>query len=195
MKDRTQDSIFARLVKLLALVGCGLCGVFTLWYHLCPRGILLTLAITAGTLGYHLVMRLTVGWLVAIFVRRPLNPDGFWFRQRSFERKLYRILRVRRWKGRMPTYDPREFSFEENTPEQIIQNSCRAELVHEWIMAASFLPIFTAIRWGAFPVFVITSILAAAFDGCFVMMQQYNRPRLQQYLKRCKTTSDRRSRS
>ena len=190
-----QDSIFARLVKLFALIGCALCALFALLYRFWGHDVLLSLAITAGTTGYHLVMRLAVGWLVTLFVRKQLDPDSFRFRQRSFERKLYRTLRVRHWKGKMPTYSPQEFSFEHNTPEQIIQNSCKAELVHEWIIFASFLPLLASIPWGAFPVFLITSLFAACFDCCFVIMQRYNRPRLQQYLKRCKTTSDRRQRS
>ena len=181
-----QDSYFAKLVKLSALIACLLCAVFVLLYHFFPRNLFLSLAITAGTTGYHLVMRLLVGWLITLICRKPQNPDGFWFRQKSFERKLYRFLRVRRWKNNMPTYSPEEFSFEQNTPEQIIQNSCKAELVHEWIICASFLPLLASILWGAFPVFLITSLLAAGLDCCFVIMQRYNRPRLQQYLKRFK---------
>lgn len=182
-----QDSIFAKVVKLCALIGCTLCALFAVLYRYFEYRVLLSLAITAGTTGYHFVMRLLVGWLVARCVRKPLDPDSFRFRQRNFERKLYRTLRVRRWKGQMPTYNPHEFSIEENTPEQIIQNSCKAELVHEWIVAASFLPLLFSILWGEFAVFFITSLLAACFDCCFIIMQRYNRPRLQQYWKRCKT--------
>jgi hypothetical protein len=142
-------------------------------------------------------MRLAIGWVVDIICKGKLNPDGIWFRPKSFERKLYRILRVRRWKVKMPTYNPEHFSFENNTVDQIIQNSCVAELVHEWIIVASFLPLLAALRWGALPVFLFTSLLAAGLDCCFVIMQRYHRPRLQQYLKRCKTpkTIDRRQRS
>lgn len=181
-----KDSQFAKLTKLCALFGCLLCAVFTVLYLFFQHDVILSLAITAGTTAYHFVMRLAVGWLVSLFTHRGLNPDSFWFRQRPFERSLYRTLRIRRWKGKMPTYDPRKFSIEHNTPEQIIQNSCEAELVHEIIVAASFLPLLAARLWGALPVFLVTSLLAACFDCCFVLMQRYNRPRLQQYLKRCK---------
>lgn len=177
------DSQFAKLTKLCALVGCLLCALFTLLYHFFENDVFLSLAITAGTTAYHFVMRLTVGWLVSLVARGRLDPDSFWFRQRPFEIILYRTLHVRRWKGKMPTYDPRKFSFDRNPPEQIIQNSCEAELVHEIIVAASFLPLLASQVWGALPVFLITSILAAGLDCCFVIMQRYNRPRLQQYLK------------
>lgn len=190
-----KDSVFAKRIKLCALLGCLLCPVFALLYHCVPVDWLLTLAIVAGTTGYHFAMRLGIGWLVTIIFRGRLNPDSFWFRSRNFERKLYRILRVRRWKGKMPTYTPGNFSIEHNTPEQIIQNSCEAELIHEWIMCASFLPLLASIPWGAFPVFLITSILAAGLDCCFVIMQRYNRPRFQNYQKHRNNTTDRRQRS
>jgi len=189
------DSQLAKLIKLCALFGCLLCALFTLLHHFFENGVLLSLAITAGTTAYHFVMRLAVGWLVSLITRRQLNPHNFWFRQRPFERRLYRSLRVRRWKEKMPTYDPRKFSLEQNTPEQIIQNSCEAELVHEVIAVASFIPLLASCFWGALPVFIVTSLLAAGFDCCFVIIQRYNRPRLQQYLLRCKSKADRRQRS
>ena len=178
-----KDSSFAKLLKLCALIGCLLCTLFVIAYHYFPVDWLLTLTITIGTTEFHLVMRLAVGFIISGIFKDRLNPDNLWFRPKKFERKLYRILRVRRWKAKMPTYAPGEFSIEDNTPEQIIQNSCVAEMVHECIMLASFLPLLASLRWGAFPVFLITSILAATFDSCFVMMQRYNRPRFQQYVK------------
>jgi hypothetical protein len=42
----------------------------------------------------------------------------------------------------------------------------------------SFLPSLAGIRFGAYPVFIITSVLAVAFDMMFVIMQKYNRPRI-----------------
>lgn len=184
------ESPFAKLTKRCALVGSLLCALLILLHLFFRNDVLLSLAITAGTTAYHFVMRLAVGWLVTLITAGHLPTDHFWFRQRPFERKLYRFLRVRHWKGKMPTYDPRKFSLVHNTPEQIVENSCEAELVHEIIVAASFLPLFASLLWGALPVFLITSVLAAALDCCFVIMQRYNRPRLQQYLKRCKPKSN-----
>lgn len=55
---------------------------------------------------------------------------------------------------------------------------CQAELVHETNMALSFLPLI-AVRWfGAFYVFLITSVCGALFDSVFVVMQRYNRTRV-----------------
>ena len=78
----------------------------------------------------------------------------------------------------MPTYHPASFSLQENTLEQVIDNCCVSEAVHEVIICFSFVPLVFAIWWGVFPVFLITSIVAAAFDCSFVIIQRYNRPRL-----------------
>ena len=61
---------------------------------------------------------------------------------------------------------------------------CGAEIVHEIIMVLSFLPLLAIPVFGAFPVFLITSVLAALFDGVFVMAQRYNRPRLVRILEK-----------
>ena len=45
-------------------------------------------------------------------------------------------------------------------------------------MVLSFIPIFAAIPFGALGVFITTSVLAACYDGMFVIMQRYNRPRI-----------------
>ena len=65
-----------------------------------------------------------------------------------------------------------------HTWDEIAQAMCQAELVHETIVILSFLPILAGIRFGAYPVFIITSVLAAAFDMMFVIMQRYNGPRI-----------------
>ena len=46
------------------------------------------------------------------------------------------------------------------------------------------LPILAGNWFGAYPVFVITSILSALFDLMFVAMQRYNRQRIVRLIKR-----------
>ena len=84
----------------------------------------------------------------------------------------------------MPTYDPRLFSLTENTPQQLTANMCQAEVVHEVIVLGSFLPLLFTLFWGSFPVFLITSVLAAGVDTLFVMLQRYNRPRVLRLLQK-----------
>lgn len=86
----------------------------------------------------------------------------------------------------MPTYDPSAFDTKQHTLEDICIAMCHSELVHETIAVLSFLPLFAAIPFGAFPVFLITSLVAAAFDLSFVIVQRYNRPRVVRLIERQK---------
>ena len=138
-----------------------------------------TLRTTALTVFYHFALRLVFGeWLLPRFFAERIDADCGWFRVRGWETALYRRMGVQKWKGKMPTYNPEEFSLEERSLGELVRATCRAEIVHEFNVAASFVPLLFAIPFGAFPVFLITSIAAAAFDLVFVVMQRYNRPRL-----------------
>ena len=139
---------------------------------------------TALTAFYHFAVRLLLGeWLLPRICARGIDANRAWFRVRGWETALYRRLRVHRWKGGMPTYDPDEFSMRDRSPEEIVRTTCRAELVHEVNAVASFVPLLFSLRFGALPVFVITSVAAAAFELVFVMMQRYNRPRLRRLME------------
>ena len=172
---------FPVLMKSLAAGTAIVTVLCSLWNLYAPRDWLLSAAITFGTTCYHLTMRLLVG-LIGSHI--PVREDCRWFQPREFEEKLYRVLRVKARKSAMPTYDPDAFSLRKNTLAQIIRNSCTAELVHTLILPFSFLPLLAARIWGAFPVFLVTSVLAALFDCGFIIMQRYNRPRLVRILKK-----------
>ena len=148
--------------------------------------VLLSLAITAGAFAYHFSMRLLVGAAVNALLQNHPDSSRKWFQPRAFEAQLYRRLHVRRWKDRLPSYDPSLFSVAKRTPEAILGASCQAEVVHEIIVPLSFLPLLAAIPFGAFPVFLITSLLSALFDSLFVILQRYNRPRLLRLCRRRK---------
>ena len=168
---------FARKLKASALLSGGLTLLFYLLYRLFPVGILLSLTITLGTTFYHFAMRLLVGVIVPRLVHEGAE-NRFWFRQKRFEEKLYGMLRVKQWKKYLPTYAPESFDLRKHSLEEVIHTCCCSEAVHEWIMLLSFLPVLTIPVFGAPWVFWITSGLAALFDGSFVILQRYNRPRL-----------------
>ncbi len=173
---------FPQVIKSTTAIAALATTVLAIIYHFVPCDWLLSAAITAGTTFYHFAMRLLVGAVVPRCVHHPENCR--WFLQKPFEPRLYATLRVKQWKDHMPTYDPVSFSLHHNSLEQIVHNSCVSEAVHEVIMPLSFVPILFTFFWGAFPVFAVTSILAALFDSCFVMMQRYNRPRLLRILSK-----------
>ena len=161
----------------------GITGGLTLLFALLSENSLcLTLAITFSTTFYHFAMRLAVGYL-GLLLPRGLE-DTSWFREHPWEKGLYRRLGVRQWKNRMPTFRPERFDLGRHTLPEIIRTTCIAEITHEIIIPLSFLPLLAIPKFGAAPVFVITSVLAALFDGVFVIMQRYNRPRLRRLAQR-----------
>lgn len=137
-----------------------------------------TLLITFATTFYHFAMRLLVGW---VFDRRMGNRADYgkaWYQPRDWEPRLYERLGVKRWKDKLPSYDPSLFDPKVHTWDEIAQAMCQAELVHETCAVLSFLPLLAAVWFGAFPVFFLTSLCGAALDLAFVVMQRYNRPRV-----------------
>ena len=143
-----------------------------------PAGVLFSLAVTFGTISYHLLVRLLIGACFDRLMQNRADVHAAWYQPKSWEQPLYEKLRVRKWKLRMPAYQPELFDPGQRTWDEIAQAMCQSELVHETIIIASFLPLFASIRFGAFSVFLITSVAAALFDLTFVIMQRYNRPRV-----------------
>ena len=64
-----------------------------------------------------------------------------WYQLRPFEQKLYRTLRVKTWKSKLPTYYPDLCDPSLHTLPEIAGAMCQAELVHEVIIPLSLLPI------------------------------------------------------
>lgn len=61
---------------------------------------------------------------------------------------------------------------------------CQSELVHETNILMSFLPLLAAIPFGAFWVFLVTSLAGAIFDLSLAILQRYNRPRVVRLARR-----------
>ena len=123
-------------------------------------------------------MRLIIGWTINFIWNNHVDYQREWFHVSTREQKLYKKLNVKKWKRKMGTYDPACFDNKVHSWDEIAQATCQAELVHELIIVLSFIPIFAAVPFGALPVFVITSVLAAGFDAMFVIIQRCNRPRI-----------------
>ena len=169
---------FALAMKTTAAIASAGTLVFLMLYQQRQDSWLLTCAISFGTTAYHFIMRLATGYLLLKLTRYDFDYRHVWFQPRKWEPAFYQKLRVRQWKGKLPTYAPAQFSLKNQTMYRVIQNMCGAELGHEIIMVLSFLPLAAIPLFGAGSVFLSTSVLAALFDSIFVMAQRYNRPRL-----------------
>lgn len=174
----------AKTMKLIAFstIAATLCT--TLLYSLTDMEIFLSLAITFGTIAYHFCIRLIIGQIYNAVMNNKTDYTKKWFQTGNFEQSMYKKLNVKNWKKNLPTYDSSLFDASIHSWDEIAQAMCQAELVHETIIPFSFLPIISAIWFGALPVFVITSVLGALYDLLFVIMQRYNRPRIVKIIKR-----------
>lgn len=159
-------------VSLAALIVC------IVMYNITNTGIYETLAITAGTMAYHFIIRLLAGYAFNGLKRNHANYHHRWYQIHSWENKLYSLMNVKSWKNKMPTFDPDMFNPKIHTWDEIAQAMCQSELVHETNVVLSFIPVAASVWFGAFWVFFITSFLGACFDLSFVIMQRYNRPRV-----------------
>lgn len=167
-----------KIIKNITIISFILTLLFSAVYFHTENGIILSFAITAGTTLYHFAMRLAVGFFYDRIMNNKADLSRWWYQPKGFEKRIYNWINVKNWKGIMPSYEPELFDPQKHTWNEIAQAMCQAELVHETIILLSFVPILFAKLFGALPVFLITSFLAAAFDMIFVIMQRYNRPRV-----------------
>lgn len=167
-----------KMVKKLVRVCVAVTAVLFLLYIQFGGTFWFTLAVASATGTYHIVMRRWVGNFWNAVLHNHADYQRRWFRVSRREMRLYQKLNVRRWKNKMPTNDPDSFNPKTHSWDELAQTTCQSELVHETSVVLSFAPLLVVPWTGGFPAFLISSILAAAVDTLFVMMQRYNRGRI-----------------
>lgn len=170
--------MFAKTMKISTLVLVVLTIIFALMYQCNSNEVVLSIAITFGTISYHFLMRLAVGYVINSIFHNSLNFNKEWFQEKKFEKHLYKVLKVKKWKDKMPTFAPEMLDLKIHTWEEIAGAMCQAEVIHSIIVIFSFLPIFACLKWGAFWVFFMTSVISACVESMLVIMQRYNRARI-----------------
>ena len=178
----------AKTMKAITLVSILMTLLCAALYGYTKNELFFSLLITFVTISYHFVMRLLVGFVIDQLLNNHVDYRRRWFQVSDAEQKLYKWLKVKQWKGKMATYDPSCFDNKIHSWDEIAQAMCQAEIVHEVNVVLSFVPILAAIPFGALWVFVITSVLAACYDGMFVVMQRYNRPRVIRLVRKSEET-------
>ena len=88
-------------------------------------------------------------------------------------------MKVKRWKRFIITAKPEQFDMKRNSTEALLHNMAQAELVHKIIAILSFVPIAFIIPFGAPAAFIITSVISSMIDIKYVIIQRFNRQRLQ----------------
>ena len=173
-----KNMVSMTLISLIVLLVSGVI------YHFTENRIFFSVAITFGTIFYHLAVRLAVGYLVDARYHNRMDYTKKWFAEKSFERKLYKKIQVKKWKKWFPTFNPEDFDIKSRSMSEIVQVTCQSEIVHEVNMVLSFVPLAFSVWFGSFGVFLLTSCAAFFYDSIFVIMQRYNRPRMIRLIKK-----------
>ena len=165
-------AIFMYIVIACSLVIC--IASFLLYYTgIFKNEVILWIGIVFFTLMYHFWMRIIMGNVSKLF---RIHYSQAWFRERTFERKLYRALRVRSWKEKVLTYNPDHFSTKLHSYEEIANTMAKSEVDH-WINEIIALStVLFSLIWGEFWIFLLTALAAMIFDAQFIIVQRYNRP-------------------
>lgn len=184
-KSKTKKSgpaIFMYCVIAVTIIISIIC--FSLYYgNNYKNGIILWIGITAFTIMYHFWVRIIMGNVSKLF-KKNINYNQWWFKEKDFEKKFYKALGVKKWKGKALTYNPESFSLKEYSLEEIANTMAKSEVDH-WINEViSLSTLLFAIPWGQFWIFLITAIAAMVFDSQFIIIQRYNRPRIVRILEK-----------
>ena len=179
---KSGPAIFMYCVIAITLIISIVC--FVLYYvSIYKNTIILWTGIVSFTIMYHLWVRIIMGNVAKLF-KKHINYKQWWFKEKEFEKRIYEFLKVKKWKRKALTYNPELFSTKNYSLEEIAHTMTKVELDH-WInQIISLSTLFFAIPWGAFPAFIISAIAAMIFDGQFIIIQRYNRPRVVKIIER-----------
>ena len=179
---KSRPAIFMYCVIGVTVITSIIC--FLLYYsNTFKNEIILWTGITAFTIMYHFWVRIIMGNVSKLF-KNKINYNQWLFKERKFEKGLYKFLRVKDWKGKALTYNPESFSLKEHSLEEIANTMVKSEVDH-WINEViSLSTVLFSIIWGQFWIFLITAIAAMIFDSQFIIIQRYNRPRVLKILEK-----------
>ncbi len=165
-------AVFMYSVMVFCVVSCAV-GFFLYYWGIYDSAAVLWCSIVLFMILYHFGLRIAFGLVTKLL---PINYNHPWYRQRRFEKKLYKLLKVRLWKDKVLTFEPDKYDFQNRTLEELAATMAKSELDH-WINEAiSVSSIFFFFIWGCFPAFFITAVAAMIFDAQFIIVQRYNRP-------------------
>ena len=179
---KSGPAIFMYCVIGITLITSIIC--FYLYYgNFNKKETILWIGIIAFTIMYHFWVRIIMGNVSKIF-KKHINYNQWWFKEKRFEKGLYKLLHVKDWKDKALTYNPELFSLKQYTLEEIANTMVKAEVDH-WINEViSLSTLLFIIPWGRTWAFVISAIVAMIFDSQFIIIQRYNRPRILKVMER-----------
>ncbi len=173
-------ALFMYIVIFVTLCACAVC--FSLYYSgKTESKAVLWSGVTAFMIVYHFWGRIILGNVTKLF---KINQNHWWFREKGFEKRLYELLQVTKWKDKALTYNPESFSMKAHTLDEIAAVMTKSEVDHWVNEVVSLVSILFSLVWGEAWIFVITAIFAMLFDAQFIVIQRYNRPRILRLLEK-----------
>lgn len=179
---KSGSAVFMDIMMVLTVVISAVC--FILYYcGIFKNGVVLWVGIVAFMILYQFFLRIFSG---NITKRIRIDRKAYFFREKPFEKKLYRILRVRKWRDKVLTYDPDAFSLKKHSWDEIADAMTKAELDH-WINEIiSLTSILFSLLWGHTALFAIVAVLVMLFDAQFIALQRFNRPKVEKIVNSSK---------
>lgn len=139
---------------------------------------------------FYTVLNIGLAFLVRIFPKSIFNPDLPIYQARSFEKNLYRKLRVAKWKDKFPEkgsmvgFSKRSLKRPCDAAylSQFITETCIGELVHYLWGILGYLSLLLSFfvdgTAGYMHIFAIMATINLFIQLFFSIIQRYNRPRL-----------------
>ena len=95
---KSGSAIFMYCTIAVTIITWVIC--FSLYYrNIYKNGVVLWTGIVAFMIMYHFWVRIIMGNVSKMF-QKHINYNGWWFKERKFEKGLYKLLRVKKWKGK-----------------------------------------------------------------------------------------------
>ena len=127
-QKKSGPAIFMYTVIAITVVTAAVC--FALYYSKTVQSAAaLWTGIVAFMIMYHFWVRIIMGNVSKLFT---IDRNWWWFREKGFEKNLYKLLRVRKWKDKVLTYNPESFSLERHPLDEIADTMTKSEVDH-WI--------------------------------------------------------------
>ena len=182
-------ALFMYIVIFITIITAVIC--FSLYYGgKTDNGAVLWAGVASFMIVYHFWGRILLGNVTKLF---SPNHNNIWFCEKKFEKRLYKILAVEKWKDKALTYNPEAFSLKAHSFEEIAAVMTKSELDHWVNEIISLVSILFSLIWGETWIFVTTAIFAMLFDAQFIAIQRYNRPRVLRLIEKKKCVAQKRA--
>jgi len=180
------DLLYHMRTKHLFILGLPLLIILTIIFACFCTGddsIFCSFAILTGCLAAHLTIWILSAITIVGIMKNRANDESAWFGELPWEKEFFRIIRFRKWKHRLLTYDPRYYDFKALKYEELLGIISQTEIVHEMAAILSLLSM-AGTRWLGHGYIIVTiAIIDLLINLIYICLQRFNRVRLRRLIK------------